>query len=134
MTKNMQVAFAKKLQEKWDREAEGDGRLNRKISHSFDPGYTSTAIFGKYQVTTFWNEPFFRLLQLCTLIVTDVSEGAATGSWLASTNDDQVVGLGMGGGYWERMVRRTGNADMYGSDMLDRLWTRWQADADIKWE
>lgn len=133
MTKSMQTAFARSLQQKWDREGAVAGHVNRRVAHAFTPGYTSTEIFGKYEVQNVWKEPVFAALKAWTVIATHVSEGAATGTWLASTDDKQVVGTGMGGGYWDRMIRRTSTADMFGQEMLDRLWARWEADAGIEW-
>lgn len=133
MTKSMQVAFARSLQLKWDQEAKVDGRLNKRCAHAFTPAYTSTEIFGKFELANVWKEPLFALLKSCLVIATDVSEGGATGTWLASTNDEQVIGAGMGGGYWDRMVRRTSTADRFGQDKLDRLWARWEADVGIQW-
>lgn len=133
MTKCMQCALARNLQLRFERQAAASGTQNRKIAHSFSPGYTVTPIFGKLELKSFWADPEFAFLKACTWLATPVSEGAATGSWLASTNEQQVIGPGKGGRYWDRCVRRKSAADMLDEDTLNRLWLRWEADAGVNW-
>ena len=66
-------------------------------------------------------------------IAIDASQGAATGIWLACSNDDAVIGKGSGGGYWDRMSRRASNVDVMSRDQKDRFWVRWEADAGVQW-
>ena len=66
-------------------------------------------------------------------LATDVSQGAATGVWLATTRDKVIAGVGIDGGYWESMTRRATMVDLMGTEMLERFWIRWEADAGISW-
>lgn len=132
-TKAMQVVFAKLLQSRWDAEAKGDGRVNARAVHAFSPGFTMTPIFGKITPLTVWKDPIYWFLRTMTILATDVSQGAATAVWLATTDDEAVVGEGMGGRYWERMTRRLTRVDFMGTEMLDRFWVRWEADAGTLW-
>lgn len=132
-TKCMQVAFARLLQQRFDRNAAAEGVQNRKVAHAFSPGFTSTPIFGKFEFTNFRTDMLFDLLKITTVLATNVKEGAATGSWLASTDDDEVIGKGKGGRYFERCVARMSSVDLLEQERLDRLWIRWQADAGIEW-
>ena len=133
-TKAMQVCFAKLLQAHWDRQSSTSGIPNKRIAHTFTPGFTSTPIFDKVTVSKIWDDPVHYLLrETYNWLATDVSQGAATGVWLASTDDEAVIGDGMGGGYWDRMQRRVSKADMMGWQQLERFWVRWEADAGIQW-
>lgn len=133
MTKHMQCAFARSLQLHFDQQAARRGLVKRRVVHSFTPGFTFTPIFQKFEIKSLWTDPGFALLKATTQFATDVSEGAATGSWLASTDDPEVVSEGKGGRYWDRCVPRLGTADLLNKDILDRLWTRWEADAGVEW-
>lgn len=117
-TKGMQVAFARLLQNHFDAKAAEAGVESRRIAHAFSPGLTYTPMTAGIKES---------------VLAVDVSQGAATGVWLASTNEGVVVGKGMGGGYWDRMTRRASNADMMSNEMLERFWVRWEADAGVKW-
>lgn len=133
MTKSMQCAFARSLQAKWENAAALNGTVNKRVAHCFTPSFTATPILAKNDVKSVFKEPLYALMQVGTVIATHISEGAATGTWLASTDDVQVVGEGVGGSYWDRMVKRMSTADLFGRDLLDRLWARWEADASIEW-
>ena len=133
-TKSMQVCFAKLLQARWDSIAASQGTANKRTVNAFTPGFTYTPIFEKVTARGFFEDPSFWLLRYTAHFVgTHVSQGAATGSWLATTDDDKVFGSGNGGGYWERMSRRVSTADMISRDKLDRLWLRWESDAGVEW-
>lgn len=133
-TKVMQVAFAKLLQNHFDRKAAEADLQSRKIAHAFSPGFTLTPIFGKITETNFFADPIWWLLKMTnTVLAVDVSQGAATGVWLACTNDEAVGGQGMGGGYWYRMTRRLSNIDMMTKETVERFWVRWEADAGVQW-
>ncbi|KAL9132542.1 MAG: hypothetical protein Q9175_006287 [Cornicularia normoerica] len=133
-TKGMQVAFAKLLQNHFDRKAAEGGIQNRRIAHAFSPGFTNTPILAKMAKVSFFEDPIFWLLKRTyTRVAVDASQGAATGVWLASTNDEAVVGPGMGGGYWDRMSRRLSNVDMMSREQVERFWVRWEADAGVEW-
>jgi len=133
MTKSMQCVLARCLQARWDRNAQQSGTRNRRIAHSFTPGFTMTPIFGKFEVKSIWTEPMFAILQVTTWLGTHVSEGAATGSYLASTDDSDVVRAEKGGRYWDRCTARMATADLFSQTVLDRLWRRWEVDAGVEW-
>ena len=133
-TKAMQVAFAKLVQSHFDRKAAEAGLASRRIAHAFSPGFTATPIFGQLTETGFFADPPFWLLKMTnTVLATDVSQGAATGVYLACSDDEAVVGKGAGGGYWDRMTRRISNIDMMSKDLVERFWVRWEADAGVQW-
>ena len=129
----MQVAFARLLQQRFERTAAVEVIQSKKIAHAFSPGFTSTPIFSKLEFTQFRTDTLFDILKVTTSFATHVSEGATTGSWLASTNDPEVVGKGKGGRYFDRCVARMSSIDLLDQETLDRLWIRWQADAGIEW-
>ena len=133
-TKAMQVAFAKLLYNRWESAAKANGTRNERIAHAFTPGFTMTPIFGKAMTRTIWEDPALWILKATTILATDVSWGAATGVWLATTEDEAVMGEGMGGGYWERMTRRVAKVDLMSTEQLERFWIRWEADAGIVWK
>lgn len=134
-TKGMQVAFAKLLQRHFDRKAAEAGLQNhRRFVHAFSPGFTFTPIFGKIQENGFFDDPVFWLMRMTnTMVAIDVSQGAATGMYLACSDDEGVVGNGAGGAYWDRMSRRISKIDMMSRDTVERLWVRWEADAGVEW-
>ena len=132
-TKTMQVAFAKLLQQRFDRKAKEAGTKSRRILHSFTPGYTMTPIFSKITVRSVMQDPIWWLLQVTTFLATHVAQGAATGVWLATTQDEDVAGEGKGGAYWDRMTRRVSKVDVMDWETVERLWIRWEADAGIEW-
>ncbi|ETN40002.1 uncharacterized protein HMPREF1541_04277 [Cyphellophora europaea CBS 101466] len=136
-SKAMQCAFARLLQRRFDgvmgkggKIADGTGR----VVHVFSPGFTRTAIFGKIEGTSWAKDPMFKSLVATEgLFATEVQQGAATGLFLCGSQEEQVVGIGRGGAYWERMERRTGSANLLGDGVLQRLWERWEVDAGIEW-
>lgn len=140
-SKAMQIGFAKLLQRRWDAVAKASGRTNKRVVHAFNPGFTMTPGLEKatsYSIWTMtplevWENRLVLALRATMALATDVSEGAATGVWLATTKDKRVAGEGMGGGYWERMTKRAATVDLMSSEMLDRFWIRWEADAGISW-
>ena len=132
-TKTMQVAFARLLQEHFDRSSAVNGKPNRRSAHAFSPGLTYTPMVANVKVKSPWDDPIFWSLKILGYVATDVSQGAATGVWLACTQDQNVIGSGNGGGYWDRMTRRLSKADMMDREVLERLWIRWEADAGIEW-
>lgn len=117
-TKAMQVAFVKLLQNHFDLKAAEAGVENRRAVHAFSPGLTFTPMTAKITVSA---------------LAVDVNQGAATGVWLASTDDEEVIGKGMGGGYWDRMTRRVSSVDTMSEEMVERFWVRWEADAGVEW-
>lgn len=132
-TKMMQIAFAKLLQQRFDRQANEAGAQNRRLAHAFTPGFTMTEAFGNLTAKSAAEDPVWVVLRATTVLATDPGQGAATGHWLATTRDEAVVGAGNGGGYWERMTRRVSKGDVMESETVERLWVRWEADAGIEW-
>ena len=131
--KAMQLAFAKLLQHRWDAAAKASGTKNRRSVHAFSPGYTMTPIVAKLTPRSLWEDLPFWLIAMTTYLATDVSQGAATAVWLATTKDEAVTGEGMGGGYWDRMTRRVAKVHLMSTERLERFWIRWEADAGVSW-
>ena len=132
-TKAMQIVFAKLLQRRWAAAAKVSGRKAQRLAYAFSPGFTATPALPKLKHLRVEGKFAFRVLSAAPGLGTDVSQGAATGVWLATTRDEAVVGEGMGGGYWERMTRRATRVDLMGTELLERFWIRWEADAGISW-
>ena len=133
-TKAMQIVFARLLQSYFDNKAAEAGIAGRRTAHAFSPGFVATPFLDKLPNPGFFVNPVFWLLS-ATIAVIGVSanQGAATGVWLACTDDKSVVGEGSGGGYWDRMSRRVSTVDMMKKDDVERFWVRWEADAGIEW-
>lgn len=135
----MQIAFAALLQNRFDRSAVTaaggtDLTQGRPTAHAFNPGFVRTAIFDESGGITFSAEPSYWLLKkIMPVVAVEAGQGAATGLWLASTEQESVVGVGKGGGYWDRMTRRLSSVDMMRKEDLERFWVRWEADAGIEW-
>lgn len=132
-TKCMQAAFARLLQSHFDRTDQDSGHQARRVAHAFSPGFVKTPIFEQVWAKSLWEDPIFWILKATSAHAVDVSQGAATAVWLAGTQEDEVVGVGHGGGYWLRMTRRLSTADTMNQSTLERLWLRWEADCGIEW-
>ena len=133
-TKAMQIVFAKLLQSRWDLAAKVSGRKNERAAHAFSPGFTSTPALPRLRNMRIDGKLAFKILCVATALATDVSQGAATGVWLATTRDKAIAGEEVDGGYWERMTRRATMVDLMSREMLERFWIRWEADAGISWK
>jgi NAD(P)-dependent dehydrogenase (short-subunit alcohol dehydrogenase family) len=127
-TKFMQSAFAHLLQKRFS-----SSTSNKRTAHSYLPGYTYTPIFAKTPALPWYMDPFFWALKACTFICVPVEQGAATGLWLATTEDVRVVGEGKGGECWDRCVRRSTAADVLSERTLGRMWERWGVDVGAEW-
>lgn len=127
-TKFMQVVFAALLQVHFNKSP------TQRTAHAFSPGYTYTPIFDKIPGLPWYIDPGFWLLKACTGLCIPVDQGAATGVWLATTDDAHVVGQGRGGQYWDRCVRRSTMVDVLPQGMLERMWQLWEVDTGAKWE
>ena len=133
-TKAMQVAFAKLLQNHFDRKAAEAGAKDRRIAHAYGPGLISTSIFEKFSRASFVADPLYSMLvPLMAVLGLDPSQGAVTGVWLASTKEEAVVGKGMGGGYLDLFSLLSSTIDAFSKEDLERLWVRWEADAGVQW-
>ncbi|KAJ4321622.1 hypothetical protein N0V94_002821 [Neodidymelliopsis sp. IMI 364377] len=131
LSKAQQVLFADLLQQHFNRSPE----YNR-TAHSFSPGFTSTPIFSKYDVTwqTWISNPNFALLKVTEKWVgVDTDEGAKTGTWLA-TWGAEMGKKKQGGAYWERMDKRTSLVALMNKDQKQDEWNRWEKDASALWE
>ena len=133
-TKAMQIALAKLLQSRWDDMAKVTGKINRRRVHAFSPGFTTTPGIYKMMTRTKWEDLSYFVLNATRVLATNISQGAATGIWLATTKNEAVAGEGMGGGYWERMTKRVATVDLMSKDELKRFWIRWEADANTLWK
>ncbi|KAM0721012.1 hypothetical protein Q7P37_003297 [Cladosporium fusiforme] len=131
-TKFMQAAFASLLQTRFDESASASSQ-SRRTAHAFTPGYTSTPIFDKIASLPAFADPFYWLLKACTALCVPVEQGAATGLWLATTTESEVVGEGKGGKFWDRAVRRRTAVEALGAGVLERMWTLWEVDTGAKW-
>ena len=132
-TKMMQCAMAKLLQMRWNEN--GNFKESGWTAHSFTPGFTVTEIFNKFEHQSWSAEPMWSLLKkTLSIVATNVKIGAATGVWLAGTNDQNVVSESGSGGYYDRCTRRTSRAELINKATLQRLWKRWEADAAIEWK
>lgn len=128
-TKACQIAFVRLLQKRFDRIYPN----KHIITHAFSPGYTSTPIFDKTSNVPFFVDPVFWVLKAATVLAIPVEQGAATGLWLATTDDKEVVGESMGGGYWDRCVQRTVPVQLLPSEQLQRLWQMWERHSGSHW-
>ena len=129
-TKFMQVAFAALLQKRFNESTP----THERTAHAFSPGYTYTPIFDKIPALPWYVDPGFWMLKACTALCIPPEQGAATGLWLATTDDADVVGQGRGGGYWDRCVKRSTSVDTLPPGMLERMWQLWEVDTGAKWE
>lgn len=134
-SKALQVLFAHTLQRHFDSDAR-----HERSAHAFTPGFTSTPIFGKFDVTlgTWLSNPLFAVLKVTEkYVAVDTDEGAKTGAWLASAGDTVA-----GGNYWEWMTRRVSIVDLLQGAMgeakfwpaVREQWERWEKDTNTRWE
>ena len=132
----MQVVFATLLQDHFDRQAASapDTKV-RRTAHAFNPGFVATPFLDKLESKPgFFQDPVFWFLDRSIAVLgVDAGQGAATAVWLAGTEDEEVVGKGCGGGYWDRMGRRVSGVDVMGKELVERFWVRWEAEAGVEW-
>jgi NAD(P)-dependent dehydrogenase (short-subunit alcohol dehydrogenase family) len=131
-TKLDQIAFARLLQARFDM-SHSPGQA-RRTAHAFSPGYSATTLFDRIPSTAWYLDIWFWFIKLSTKLATPIKQGAATGLWLATTDDHAVIGQGGGGGYWERLTRRTTTVDWRGGKSLQRLWDAWCRDSGASWQ
>ncbi|KAL6704069.1 hypothetical protein ACN47E_008833 [Coniothyrium glycines] len=133
-SKALQVLFAHALQQHF-----AQNSRNKRSAHAFTPGFTSSPIFGKFEITwTTWvSNPLFAILKVTEKhVAVDTDEGAKTGAWLAGAGDTIE-----GGRYWERQKTRTSIVDLsrgaLGEDAfwsaVRTQWRRWESDAKVQW-
>jgi NAD(P)-dependent dehydrogenase (short-subunit alcohol dehydrogenase family) len=127
-SKFMQVVFVRLLQRRFDRQP------GHKIAHAFSPGYSNTGIFDKIPNAPWWMDVPLWSLKAARILSQTSEQGAAPGLWLATTNDDDVVGEGKGGAYWERCTKRRTKLDVLPDTALERMWKVWEHDTRAKWQ
>lgn len=124
-SKFMQIAFAKALRLRW---AESQN-IGDRIAVAFAPGYTTSAIMDTRSSESLSADPIGRLLvRFKGTLATPTEQGAATGIWLA-VEERKAFGDGL---FFERMTHLTSAADLLKRDVLDKLWVRWCADAELE--
>lgn len=102
----MQVAFAHLLQQRFNNNANAKAGASSRQAHAFTPGYTFSPILDSVQARWYADLPWW-LLKAGAGLRTPVEVGAATGLWIATSEDRNVASEGAGGAYWDRCVRRT---------------------------
>lgn len=133
LSKAQQVLFASLLQRRFT------NLDQQRTAHVFTPGFTSTAIFGKFDVTwrTWLSNPLFAMLKATErYVAVSAEQGGMTGSWLAAGEAKET------GGYWEWQTRRTSLIDLLrgvlGEEEWRRKareeWARWERDAGVRWQ
>lgn len=120
-TKLMQIAFIRLHQQHFDRKSHANGQVNRRTAHCFTPGFTLTPMVDKLTIRSLKEDPVWWVLQTAAILATDPSQGAATGTWHATTHDKAEVGEGKGGTHWDRMVRGTSKIDVMDPDVVQRF-------------
>ncbi|EMC92994.1 hypothetical protein BAUCODRAFT_77671 [Baudoinia panamericana UAMH 10762] len=122
-TKLMQVAFTRLTKDVYATQ-----RNKGPTAHAFMPGFVFTPIFGK---TAWALDSVFLFLKVATSLSIPVEQGAATGLYLATSDDVDVM---MGGGYWDRLRKRTTWVDVMDDGLLERLWQCWEQDGGVTWD
>jgi NAD(P)-dependent dehydrogenase (short-subunit alcohol dehydrogenase family) len=131
-SKAQQVLFAHMLQQHFGG--------SQRSAHAFTPGFTSSAIFGKFDYTwsTWLSNPLFATLKVTEkYVAVDTDQGSRMGSWLAAEGSEVE-----GGGYWEWGMRRTSLVDflrgMLGEKEFGRRtkaeWGSWERDVGVEWD
>ncbi|KAF1912918.1 hypothetical protein BDU57DRAFT_339175 [Ampelomyces quisqualis] len=134
-SKAQQVLFAHLLQRRFSSDSD-----HQCSAHSFTPGFTSSAIFGKFDVSwrTWLTNPIFAVLKATErYVAADTDQGSRTGSWLAA--EGAAHG---GGGYWEWQVKRTSLVEFLRGvlgeeEFMKRSreeWGRWEEGVEIEWD
>ncbi|KAF2623231.1 NAD(P)-binding protein [Macroventuria anomochaeta] len=136
LSKAQQVLFAALLQRHFDAQTSlTDGERTYRTAYAFSPGFTSTPIFGKMDVTwqTWFTNPLFAALKTTEKwVAVNTEEGAKTGVWLA-TWGDEVGKREQGGTFWERMTKRTSLVDRMDHKRKTDEWRTWERDAEVLW-
>ena len=128
-SKAQQVLFVHLLQQHFSSVPD-----SRRSAHVFTPGFTSTAIFGKFDVDwkTWISNPLFAILKVTEKwIAVDTTEGAKMGEWLASCGGDVDI---EGGKYWEWMTLRTSLIDLLHERMDETKFRRAAREEWRAWE
>jgi NAD(P)-dependent dehydrogenase (short-subunit alcohol dehydrogenase family) len=131
-SKAQQVLFAHLLQQHFS--------SSQRSAHAFTPGFTSTAIFGKFDVTwrTWLSNPLFATLKATErYVAVDTDQGSRMGSWLAAEGSKMN-----GGGFWEWGVRRTSLVDLLRGALGEKEfgrkarqeWDLWERDVGVQWD
>ncbi|EGP83383.1 unnamed protein product [Zymoseptoria tritici ST99CH_3D1] len=124
-TKLLQVVFARALQVQFERDPG-----NKRLAFSWEPGLTRTKIFEDVPNAR-WDLRFWLVSNVMPYVGIDERQGSATGVHLATSDSPDV--LGNKGRMFNRMKARWLEVDGYSQEKLERVWTRFAADADISW-
>lgn len=134
-SKAQQVLFASLLQHRFT------CLSPHRTAHAFTPGFTSSAIFSKFDASwRMWlSNPLFAALKATErYVAVSTDQGAMTGSWLAS-GEVEVKG---GGRYWEWQRREVSLVDFMRGllgegvwrERVREEWGKWERDAGVRWE
>lgn len=127
-SKFTQVVFVRLLQRRFDSQS------GHRIAHAFSPGYSNTGIFEKTPSVPWWMDIPLWSLKAARVLCQSPQQGAAPGLWLATTEDEKVVGKGNGGAYWERCTRRRTKLDVLPESALNQMWKIWERDTGAEWQ
>lgn len=127
-SKFMQVVCVRLLQRRFD------SQPGHRIAHAFSPGYSNTGIFEKTPRVSWRMDVPLWSLKAARVLCQSPQQGAAPGLWLATTNDEKVVGKGNGGAYWERCTRRRTKLDVLPESALTKMWKIWEHDTGTEWQ
>lgn len=136
-TKLMQAAFARALQQRWDKEAResandagADSQIQRKLVHSFHPGWVGTPFLDKIVSanqgvpTLLQDFLYWTVITFASYLSISPEEAACTAVYLGVAGKDglefkegssnreiadwntQIAHLRDGGAYWDRAIRR----------------------------
>ncbi|KAF3930628.1 hypothetical protein ABW19_dt0205714 [Dactylella cylindrospora] len=126
--KLMQLCFARALN--WKYRAEGKDI----VANAYSPGYAASDFFEKEGVHSadMKKDPAWYLLRRGLKLAIPSEEAGKTGVYLATSKSKKVTEKGAGK-FWERMKSRTSSVDLTPDEVIERLWERWCADAEIDW-
>lgn len=135
LSKAQQVLFAALLQRHFYAQSHVNGQAACRTAHAYTPGFTSTPIFDKFEVTwrTWLVNPLFAMLKVTKrFVAVDTDEGAKTGIWLAA-HGDNLGHTNRAGAFWERLQIRTSIVDLMDEKRKLHEWGVWERDAGVVW-
>jgi NAD(P)-dependent dehydrogenase (short-subunit alcohol dehydrogenase family) len=131
---------------KFDDQRSTDGKSVSPETHSKTPSWWQalrTWYVGNKAKGSHVGPAFKVLVWTEAVLATEVSQGAATGLQLCTSDDpviidgdavnNDTIGRLPAGRYWSRMQPTPSGADMLDEARLRRLWKRWENDAGIEW-
>ena len=99
-------------------------------ANAYTPGFCTTSLFDKLDPVPFTKDPLFWFLRECGNLCTPASQGAATGIWLATSDDPTVK---KGGLFWDRCVVRCTEVDWNSDQDIKKLWNEWCEETGARW-